>query len=563
MPQFDAIVVGSGMSGGWAAKELCERGLKVLLLERGPDTDPAKDYSDMTMVWDRPNLDLVAEDEISSKYKVVYGAASYAFTDSSKLLWVDESQQPFETPDGKPFNWVRGYHVGGKSLLWSRQSYRWCPQDFESNLADGHGVDWPIRYPDLAPWYDHVETFAGVSGSLEGLEYLPDGKFVREFELTVAEREFKAKVEAAFPGRKVIPGRTANLREATDVHRDLGRGPCQVRNHCHHGCTFGAYFSSVSATLPAARRTGNLTLVTNAVVQSIDHDPKSGRASGVRVVDARTKQGSTFTAKVVFLCAGTLPSAMVLLNSRSEAFPTGLANASDQVGRNLMDHTTGGAARGILPGHLDRYHYGRRPNGIYIPRYGNYTEKEKPYLRGFGFQGSVVRMGWTGDRVGVGAEFKEANRNPGPWVVGISGFAECLPNPENRIRLHETRTDAWGLPVAMIDCAWGPNEIALAKAAAHDARDMLAAAGATNITIRETSGPPGNGIHEMGTARMGRDPHTSVLNGWNQAHDVQNLFVTDGACMASTACQNPSLTYMAITARAANHAADLLRDGQL
>jgi choline dehydrogenase-like flavoprotein len=563
MPQFDAIVVGSGMSGGWAAKELCERGLKVLVLERGQDIDPAKDYSDMTLLWDRPNLDRVSEDEVRAKYRVVYGTAAYAFTESSKLLWVDESQQPYETPDGKPFNWVRGYHVGGKSLLWSRQSYRWCPQDFESNLADGHGVDWPIRYDDLAKWYDHVEEFAGISGTREGLEQLPDGQFLREFELTAGEKQLKAKVESAFPTRKVIPGRCAHLREVKDVHRDLGRGQCQVRNHCHHGCTFGAYFSSVSATLPAARRTGNLTLVTHAVVQSIDYDANSGQASGVRVVDALTRKASTYTAKTIFLCAGTLPTAMILLNSRTEAFPTGLANASDQVGRNIMDHVTGGSAYGVMPGQLDRYFYGRRPNGIYIPRYSNYTEKDKPYLRGFGYQGEVSRVGWSADRIGVGREFKEANRTPGPWVAGISAFGECLPNPQNRISLHETRKDAWGLPVAVIDCAWGPNELAMAKAAAHDARDMLAAAGVTDIKIKELPGPPGNGIHEMGTARMGRDPATSVLNGWNQAHGVKNLFVTDGACMASSACQNPSLTYMAITARAANHAADLLRDGQL
>jgi choline dehydrogenase-like flavoprotein len=336
-----------------------------------------------------------------------------------------------------------------------------------------------------------------------------------------------------------------------------------VRNQCHHGCSFGAYFSSVSATLPAARRTGNMTLMTNAVAQSIDYDPTTGRASGVRVVDALTRQGSSYTAKIIFLCAGTLPSAMILLNSRSEKFPTGLANASDQVGRNLMDHVTGGSAHGVLPGLLDRYYYGRRPDGIYIPRYANFTERDKPFLRGFGYQGSVGRRGWTADRPGVGKEFKEANRSPGPWVASIGGFGECLPNPDNRISLHQSRKDAWGLPVAVIDCAWGPNELAIAKAAAHDARDMLLAAGATDITMKEVPGPPGNGVHEMGTARMGRDPRTSVLNGWNQAHDVRNLFVTDGACMASTACQNPSLTYMAITARAANHAADLLRDGQI
>ena len=563
MPDFDAIVIGSGMSGGWAVKELCERGLKVLVLERGQNIDPAKDYSDMTLLWERPNLDQVSEDEIRNRYRILYGTASYALSESSKLLWVDEREQPYETPKGKPFNWVRGYHVGGKSLLWSRQSYRWCPQDFENNKLDGHGVDWPIRYDDLAPWYDHVEEFAGVSGTVEGLGQLPDGQFLRPFELTAGEQHFKASVEAAFPTRKVIPGRCAHLRETKEIHRSLGRNQCQVRNQCHHGCSFGAYFSSVSATLPAARRTGTMTLITNAVAQSIDYDPATGRASGVRVIDAVTRQGSSYGAKMIFLCAGALPSAMILLNSASEKFPAGLANASDQVGRNLMDHVTGGGANGVLPGRLDRYYYGRRPNGIYIPRYANFTERDKPFVRGFGYQGSVGRRGWTADRPGVGKEFKQANRSPGPWLASIGAFGECLPNPDNRIRLHQSRKDAWGLPVAVIECAWGPNELAIVKAAAHDARDMLLAAGATDIKLREIPGPPGNAIHEMGTARMGRDPRTSVLNGWNQAHDVRNLFVTDGACMASTACQNPSLTYMAITARAANHAVDLLRDGQI
>ena len=350
MADFDAIVIGSGMSGGWAAKELCERGLKVLVLERGQDINPAKDYSDMTLLWERPDLDQIPEDEIRDKYTVQYGTASYAMTESSKFLWIDDRDQPYETPKDRPFNWVRGYHTGGKSLMWSRQTYRWCAQDFENNKRDGHGVDWPIRYDDLAPWYDHVEEFAGISGSLEGLSQLPDGKFLRPFELTAGEHFFKVRVEKAFPTRKVIPGRCAHLREAREVHTSLGRSQCQVRNHCHHGCSFGAYFSSVSSTLPAARRTGNLTLVNDAVVQSLDYDAAIGRVSGVNVIDASDKSGRRYTARMVFLCAGSLPSAMILLNSRTQQFPTGLANASDQVGRNLMDHVTGGSAMESCPG---------------------------------------------------------------------------------------------------------------------------------------------------------------------------------------------------------------------
>jgi choline dehydrogenase-like flavoprotein len=564
---FDAIVIGSGMSGGWCAKELSERGLKVLVLERGRELDPAQDYSDHMAPWERPNLDRIPEDEVAAHYYVQKAGVSYAVHQTTKQFWVKDDESPYETPEDRPFQWLRGYHSGGKSLMWSRQSYRLGPQDFEANKLDGHGVDWPIRYADLAPWYDHVERFAGIAGARDGLSQLPDGVFQPPFELTVAEKAFKASVERAFPTRNVINARVAHLTQPTEEQTALGRSACQSRNYCHRGCSFGAYFSSMSATLPAAARTGNCTLVSNAIVQSIDHDPATGRASGVKVLDALTREGRTYTARLIFLNASTVPTTMILLNSTSEAYPTGLANRSGQVGRNLMDHFGGASASGVLMGFDDRYHAGRAPAGLYVPRYVNISEHTDEFVRGFGFQGGGKRAGWSGDRAGIGEDFKTANRTPGPWRVGISAFGEMLPYAHNTITLHRTQRDKWGMATPVIDCRMGANENAMMVRASRDAKAMLEAAGATDIRSSEDAPikltAPGNKIHEMGTARMGRDPTTSVLNGWGQAHDIPNLFISDGACMPSSGCQNPSLTYMALSARAANHAADLVRDGAL
>lgn len=567
MQDFDAIVIGSGMSGGWSAKELSERGLKVLVLERGRDIDPAKDYVDMLAPWQRPNLDRISEDEIEAHYFLTGHVASYARQNSNKHFWVRDDEHPYETPPGKPYDWGRGYHLGGRSLTWSRRVFRLGPQDFEANKLDGHGVDWPVRYNDISPWYDHVERFAGVSGSKENLPQLPDGVFQPPFELTCAESEFKQRVEKAFPGRKVIPSRVAHITEPTQEQLELGRGRCQVRNHCHKGCSFGAYFSSNAATLPAARRTGNCTIVSNAIVEAIDVDPATGRASGVRVVDKVTNERRTYSARVIFLNASAIASAAILLNSSSEQFPNGLANRSGQVGRNLMDHVSGARAYGVLDEFPDRGTFGRTPGGIYIPRYGNITENDKPYLRGFGYQGRALRRNPAGGRPGIGPAYKEANRALGPWIVDIYAFGEVLPYADNRITLHANKTDRWGAPLPVIDCEMKDNEMLMMREASKDALAMLEEAGCKNIVATanelQTVTVPGNRIHEMGTARMGRDPDTSVLNGWCQAHDVPNLFITDGSFMASSACQNPSLTYMAFSARAANHAADLLQQGVL
>lgn len=565
MADFDAIVVGSGMSGGWSAKELTERGLKVLVLERGAEIRPERDYTDRIPPWERPNLDRIPEDEIAEHYPKQYGGVAYAIKETTKHFWVKDSEHPYEEAEGTSYDWLRGYHTGGRSIMWSRQAYRLAPQDFEANLQEGVGVDWPIRYDDIAPWYDHVERFAGIAGTAERLPQLPDGVFQPAFAFTCAEEEFKARVEAAFPGRNVIPARVAHITEPTEEQAGLGRSRCRVRNRCEHGCIFKAYFSSVNATLPAAERTGNLTMVHNAIVQSVDYDPEAARVTGVRVIDAETGGRTTYTARVVFLNASTIASAMILLQSTSEAFPNGLANRSDQVGRNLMDHISGAGASGLLHGFEDKTVFGRRPGGIYIPRYANITENDKPYRRGFGYQGSGTPVGGPGGRTpGIGRAFKEAHRQPGPWRIGIGAFGEQLPDPENRVTLHPTRRDKWGNPIAVFRVTYSENAHIMMEEARKDAIAMLEAAGCTDIRSSPVElTKPGNRIHEMGSARMGRDPATSVLNGWCQAHDVENLFITDGSFMTSAACQNPSLTYMAFSARAANYAADLMADGRL
>jgi len=562
---FDAIVIGSGMSGGIAAKELCERGLKVLMLERGNDVEPGKDYTDTIMPWEFPNNMMIPEDELARDYPVQ--KECYALSEATKHFFVKDSDHPYTTPEGKPFSWIRGYHTGGRSIMWGRQSYRLSPMDFESNARDGHGCDWPIRYEDLAPWYDKMEKFVGVSGDRDGLAQLPDGEnFLPGFAMNDGEKMFKAAVEAKFPTRKVIIGRTANLSKAQPWHEELGRQSCQNRSVCERGCSFGAMHSTLTNSLPAARLTGNLTLVTDAIVHSIIQDPKTGKATGVRVIDRVTKVGRTYEAKLVFLNASSIGSAMILLNSANEANPRGLANGSDQVGRNLMDHLYALSTAGMVPGPKDSYYKGRRPTGLYIPRFRNFNEEADGYVRGYGFQGGVMRMGMRSAATGpgmIGEEIKLGSRKFGPWFAFISGFGEMLPNPDNRVTLHPTAKDKWGMPLPHIACELGPNEHKMAKQILADGRAMIEAAGGQVMSQAETPGTPGLGIHEMGTARMGRDPKTSVLNQFNQAHEVPNLFCTDGAAMASSGCQNPSLTYMALSARAAHHAAEFLKEGKI
>jgi choline dehydrogenase-like flavoprotein len=551
------------MSGGWAAKELTEKGLKVLVIERGRHVEHGADYLDARPPWALENFGMVPEAEVAEHYAVQ--SRCYAFSEATKHFWVKDSEHPYSVAEGKPFVWLRGYHLGGRSIMWGRQSYRMAPLDFESNARDGHGSDWPIRYEDLAPWYDHVETFAGISGAQDGLAQLPDGQFLPPMGMTDPEKDFKARVEAAWPTRRLIIGRCAHLTEAKPHHTELGRAACQYRSICERGCSYGAYFSSLSATLPAARNTGNLTVVTDSIVHSVIYDPQTGKASGVRVIDAETKVGRTYEAKVVFLCASTIPTAQIMLNSKSEAFPNGIANRSDAVGRYLMDHVNGMMGSGTYPGFSSRYHRGRRPNGFYIPRYRNVTETAEGFTRGFGFQGGVMRENWRrgSGQAGVGEEFKAGLRAPGPWRINLYGFGEMLPRPDNRVTLHPTRTDKWGIPLVHIDCSVGEAERRMAAQANADAKEMLELAGCGDIRVSRSHGDLGLGIHEMGTAHMGKDPAKSVLNQYNQAHDVPNLFVTDGASMASGGCQNPSLTYMALAARGAHHAAEFLKEGRI
>jgi len=557
---FDAIVVGSGISGGWAAKELTERGLKVLLLERGRNVEHRKDYvTEGKAPWEMPYLGQIPEAVAENDFAIQ--KSCYALTDYTRHFFVNDREHPYSMPDEKPFPWIRGYHLGGRSLLWQRQSYRLSDLDFGANKADGHGVDWPLRYKDIAPWYDHVERFAGISGSREGLAQLPDGEFQPPYEMNCVEKDVKKRLEARFPERKLIIGRTAHITAPTAEQSALGRARCMNRNECQRGCSFGAYFSSLSATLPAASRTGNLTTVTDAIVESVVYDDARKRASGVRVIDAQTRATRTYSARLVFLCASTLGTAQIMLNSRSEAFPDGIANSSGTLGRYLMDHLGGIAAFGTVPGFEDRYDAGRRPTRCYLPRFRNVSDRDERFVRGFAYQGGADRPDWKrgAGMPGFGAAFKDALRRPAPWVFAISAFGEMLPDAKNGVRLDNRRTDQWGIPLLHVECEHGDNDRAMMKAMAADAVDMLEAIGLTDVRSTEGNAPPGLLVHEMGTARMGHDPATSVLNGRNQAHDVPNLFVTDGAAMTSSACQNPSLTYMALTARAAASAVELLK----
>ncbi|MEM8766183.1 MAG: GMC family oxidoreductase [Pseudomonadota bacterium] len=559
--EFDAIVVGSGISGGWAAKELTERGLKTLVLERGRPLEHGAGYvGEHQPAWKTPYRGLPLRDLYQDQYEIQ--RTSYAFSETTRHFWNNDAENPYDYDPDKPFEWLRAGVVGGRSLLWARQVYRWSDLDFEANLKDGHGIDWPIRYADIAPWYSHVERFIGVSGAQEGLPQLPDGEFLAPMAMNVLERHVREQIEANFPERTMTIGRTAVL---TQPLPGSNRGVCHYCGPCHRGCSVGAYFSSQSSTLPAAEATGNLTLEANAVVASLEHDPATGRVRAVQVIDTLSGARRTVRGKLIFLCASAIGSAQILLNSKSEAHPNGLANGSGALGRYLMDHTYGAGARGIFAGYEDFYPRGSRPNGIYIPRYRNLRDDEElPFLRGYGYQGSASRLGWQSMArltPGFGAEFKASLREPGPWIMSIGGFGECLPNAENRMTLHPAKVDRYGIPLVSFDFRWSENELAIIEQIQLDAREMLAAAGAKEISTYNAEKVGGSAIHEMGTARMGRDPADSVLNAFNQAHEVPNLFVTDGAAMTSSSCVNPSITYMALTARAVDYAVTQLKDG--
>lgn len=556
---YDAIVVGSGISGGWAAKELCERGLRTLVLEAGRDIDPGTDYVEHVQAWELPFRGRGDRKALERDQAVQRNC--YACDEWGSKFFVNDRENPYENDPAKPFAWFRGRQVGGRSIMWGRQVYRWSDLDFEANAREGIGVDWPIRYADVAPWYDHVERFIGVSGQAEGLAQLPDGQFLPPMELRCAERLVREKLLDKWGGERLLTiGRAAIL---TQNHN--GRAACHYCGPCERGCITHSYFTSIGSTLPAARNTGRLTLRPNSVVHSVIYDDARDRATGVRVIDAATLQPLEFRARIVFLCASTMESARLLLNSKSSRFASGLGNSSGQLGRNLMDHCYGAGASGTLPGMEDQTSYGRRPNGIYIARFQNVRAKHPDFLRGYGFQGGAGRGPPPRPSTGFGPEFKRAlfNSAPGPWSFSISGWAECLPREDNRIELHPMLVDKWGIPALRVDCTWGPNERALLKDMQVTGAEMLEAAGARNVRTHDSNNPPGHCIHEMGTARMGRDPKTSVVNGNNQLWDAGNVFVTDGACMASSANQNPSITYMALTARAAAFAVEAMKRNEL
>ncbi len=555
---YDAIVIGSGISGGWAAKELCEKGLKTLVLERGRLVEHIKDYPTMNKdPWDYETRGALSPEDRKKYYK---NLRTGFIGQDTKHFYANDEENPYT--EVKPFLWVRGHQTGGRSLLWGKQCYRWSDLDFEANAKDGYGVDWPIRYKDIEPWYEYVEKFAGISGEPLGLPQLPDSVFLPPMEMNCAEKHVKAKIESEFPGRNMIIGRAAHLTEAIN-----GRGKCQYRNRCSRGCPYGAYFSSNAVTLPAASATGNLTLRPHSIVQSIIYDEELGKASGVRIIDAETSEVLEFYSRIVFCNASTLSTTQILMNSVSDRFPNGLGNDSGELGHNLMDHTYRIGATGTVEGFEDQYYKGRRPNGIYIPRYRNINEETKSdkFVRGFGYQGGAGRAGWGrgASEEAFGGDFKDQMMQPGPWEFFITGFAECLPYHENKVTLDTESLDKWGQPTLAIDCEFKDNELAINKQIKEDAVEMLETAGLKDVMGFDNEHEPGFGIHEMGTARMGRDPKTSVLNGTNQIHAVKNVFVTDGACMTSSSCVNPSLTYMAITARAADHAVSELKKNNL
>jgi choline dehydrogenase-like flavoprotein len=550
---YDAIVIGSGISGGFAAMELCKKGYKTLVLERGPMVTHG-DYPTANLDnWELENNNTVSKEEVAAHY-FKQNRLNWWVKEDHKHFINKDDEYPYDEVEGTRFDWIRGHHVGGRSIMWGRHCYRWSDLDFEANAKEGIAIDWPIRYKDIAPWYDYVETFVGVSGQKEGLKQVPDGIFLPPFKLNCAEQHMREAVGKKYPKRVITPGRVANLTQyKPDVHKGK-RGQCQSRNRCVRGCPYGAYFSSLSATLPVAEETGNLWMRPNSVAHEIVFDTETRKATGVRVRDAETGEDVEFFAKVIFCNASTIGSTAILLNSRSDEFPDGLGNTSGELGHNMMDHHYGMGASATLPGFEDTYYKGRKPLGFYIPRFRNIDASTKMdnFIRGYGYQGRAHRIKGVGD--GIGESLKEQIVKPGPYQISMTCFGELLPYHENKMFLNFDKKDKNGMPIITFDTKLRENEMELRKDGVTCAEEMLEAAGCTDITSYNVATAVGAAIHEMGTARMGRDPKTSVLNKWNQMHEVKNVFVTDGSCMTSSATQNPSITYMALTARAVDYA---------
>jgi choline dehydrogenase-like flavoprotein len=562
--QFDAIVVGSGVSGGIAAKELCEKGLKVLMVERGPDHAHISSYTHaMTPPWELPHRGNITN-ELKAKFPYMTSEGGYPINETNDHFWMPFEESPYIRE--KPFDWYRGFGTGGKSLLWGRQVYRWSDLDFEANLKEGIAIDWPLRYHEIEPWYARVERFIGVSGEALGLDHFPDSIFQPAMELNCVEKHFSQKMQEVYGDSRIMTiGRVAHLTDATEEQKALGRTNCQYRNACAKGCPYGAYYSTNAGALPAAMKTGNLTLLTNAIISEVIFDETTSKAKSIIAIDRETKEAREIYAKVIFLNASTIGTAHIMLNSKSGRFPDGLGNDSGMLGRNLMDHHSRVGASGDVEGFNDQYYFGRRANGFFIPRFRNIGKDKRKYLRGFDYQGSAGRS--RGNALGkpsFGTDLKEALTEVGPWQISMSGFGECLPYEENRMYLHETETDQYGMPKIVFDAEYRENEMKMRLDMENDAAEILEACGAKNIKTRRTEKPPlGLSKHEMGTARMGHDPKTSVLNKHNQVWGCENVFVTDGACMTSSSYVNPSLTYMALAARAADFAVNALKRGEI
>ena len=557
---FDAIVIGSGISGGWAAKELCDHGLKTLVLERGKDVQHIKDYPTATQhPWDFPHR---GQMPLAVRQENPVVSRCYAFGEASEHFFVKDKEHPYQQE--KPFDWIRGYQVGGKSLLWARQVQRWSKYDFEGPARDGFAVDWPIRYEDIAPWYSYVERFAGVSGNYDGLDTLPDGEFLPAWKMNVVEKEIQKRIMAQYKDRNVVIGRCAHLTEPREIHLQQGRGQCMARSKCERGCPYGAYFSSNSSTLPWAAKTGNLTLRPDSVVHSIIYDDEKGKAVGVRVIDRVTKESREYFAKIIFVNAATMNSNLILLNSTSSRFPEGLGNDNGLLGKYVAFHNYRGSLSAQMEGFEDSYYYGRRPTAVMMPNFRNVKKQEMDFLRGYMVFYSATRAGWSRyEDKPLGSPLKDAVTEPGGWGIYMMMQGETIPKEQNHVRLEQEAKDEWGIPLLNISVGYDDNDEKSLKDFLEQGQEMLEKAGAKNIYAYDSRQAPGLDIHEMGGVRMGWDPKTSLLNRYNQMHACPNVFVTDGACMTSTSTQNPSLTFMALTARAANHAVEELKKGNL
>ncbi len=556
--KYDVLIVGGGMTGSWAAKEFTEKGYETLVLERGREVKHIENYNTTNKAqWEYKHRNY---DSKKVKEEQYMQSTKYNFDASSKQFFVNDKDHPIESPKNKPARWFRGYQSGGRSLLWGRGTYRMSDYDFKRNIQDGNGTDWPIRYKDISPWYDYIEEYIGVSGTNEDLDHYPDGKFLPPFDMNVVEKAVKNKLENHYADRKLVPNRVAHLTKIKPG-QFYGRSECQTRDMCHTGCPFGGYFSSNSSTLPAAKRTGKLTLVPNTIVDTIIYDEEKKKVVGVKVINSITKEKSEYYARVIFLCASTLATTGILMRSKRPTFPNGLANSSGVLGHYLMDHHKNIGGSGVMDGFQHKYYKGFRPAGLTIPAFRNIHGQEKEFLRSYGVYGGARRIGINPNQVGIGMDFKEKLTKPGAWTMGLYAYGECLPYYENKVEMDENKKDKWGLPILKITADFKENEMKMRKDMKEQVYEMLEVMGLKDIKVHDGTHIIGDSTHLTGTARMGKDPKTSVLNSFNQSHDIKNLFITDGSCMPSVSYKSPSLTFMALTARACDYAVKEMEKG--